>query len=156
MQKIIQSNFLMARLKAFITDMFLLNMPLLYFTTYIVLDGKDEFLHNNIAIGLCEMSYCGILIFFFYFTGQSPGFRYAEIMLCQTRIQKSAQDIIKMQPKKFLKPSLLQTCIYVIVWLIELSFFLWIFSFMRKDKRTLHEILSHTQIIYKENRGVKS
>lgn len=131
------SNFILARLKAFITDMFLLNMPILYTTTYVFLQGKDDFLHNQVAIFSCEMLYCFILFLFFALKGQTPGFRYAEIMLC-----KDYDDSI---------PSFLQTFIFIFVWLIELSFFLWIFTFFRKDKRTLHEVLSKTHVIYKEN-----
>lgn len=34
------------RIKAFITDMFMINMPLLYLTTYVFLDGKEDFTHK--------------------------------------------------------------------------------------------------------------
>ncbi len=134
-------NFLFPRLKAFITDMFLLNMPILYITTYLLLDGKDDFLHNQFAISLCETLYCFILFLFFVTKGQTPGFRYAEIMLC------SNVDINNQQRP----PKAMQTLIFILVWLIELSFFLWIFLFIRKDKKTLHELISNTKIVYKAN-----
>lgn len=132
-----KNNFLGARLKAFITDMFLINMPLLYFATYVVLGSKDAFQNNQFAIFICVFLYCFILVLFFYFAGQTPGFRYAEIMLVDKDSNK--------------KPNFLQCNIYVFIWLIETSFFLWIFSFIRKDKKTLHELLSKTKIIYKQN-----
>jgi len=39
-----------ARAKAFIIDLFIIGMPIFYATTYLVLDGKEAFLHNQIAI----------------------------------------------------------------------------------------------------------
>ena len=39
-----------ARVKAFITDLFLIGMPIYYLTTYVFLGGKDDFLHNQTAI----------------------------------------------------------------------------------------------------------
>lgn len=131
-------NFLIARLKAFITDMFLINMPILYITTYVFLHGKEDFLHNQLAIFLCELLYCFILFLFFILKGQTPGFRYAEIMLCRDSDETKT-------------PSISQTFIFIVFWLIELCFFLWVFAFFRKDKKTLHELLSKTHIIYKEN-----
>lgn len=152
-------NFLIPRLKAFITDMFLINMPLLYFVVYIIMGDKESFQHNHIVITLCEVMYCFILFLFLRFTGQTPGFRYAEIMLCsntnndKSKKQSSNEKSIKDSHsyKYAPTPNSLQLFIYLLVWLIELSFFLWIFSFFRKDKKTLHEIFSQTHIIYKPN-----
>ena len=45
------------RLKAFITDMFMINMPLLYLTTYVFLDGKEAFTHNQSVIFACGIGY---------------------------------------------------------------------------------------------------
>ena len=130
-------NFLVARLKAFITDMFLINMPLLYTVVYIIMGSKESFQHNHIVTGLCEVGYCVILFLFFYFKGQTPGFRYAEIMLCSTIMTHKQKHITDKA--------------IICVWLVEVCFFLWVFAFFRKDKRTLHEIISYTKIIYKAN-----
>lgn len=190
-----KNNFLGARLKAFITDIFLINMPILYFTTYVILGGKESFQNNQIAILCCGLIYAFILVLFFYFSGQTPGFRYAEIMLVRdskdtkdlqnldsknsknsqnldsiasphnahdkaARIQtkrnldskdsKTSQNLNSKDSKK--TPKLWQCVVYVFTWLVEITFFLWIFAFLRKDKKTLHEILSHTKIIYKQNK----
>lgn len=145
-------NFLVARLKAFITDMFLINMPLLYTVVYIIMGSKESFQHNHIVTGLCEVGYCVILFLFFYFKGQTPGFRYAEIMLCSTIMthkQKHITDKAILHDE--IPPKAWQIIVYICVWLIEVCFFLWVFAFFRKDKRTLHEIISHTKIIYKAN-----
>lgn len=136
-------NFLGARLKAFLTDMFLLNMPILYITTYVFLQGKEDFLGNQLAIFACEMLYCCVLFLFFVWKGQTPGFRYAEIML-------SSADNPGMPPRAW------QVALFLVVWLFELCFFLWIVALLRKDKKTLHELASNTQIIYKENPARKA
>ena len=39
-----------ARVKAFVIDLFIIGMPIFYATTYLLLDGKEAFLHNQIAI----------------------------------------------------------------------------------------------------------
>ena len=36
------------RIKAFITDMFLIMMPIMYLTTYVIMDGKDSFQSSEI------------------------------------------------------------------------------------------------------------
>lgn len=144
-------NFLLPRLKAFITDMFLLNMPILYITTYVFLHGKEDFLQNQIAIFLCESLYCFLLFLFFVIKGQTPGFRYAEIMLCGDTKKENKDSNLDMKSKTEKPPKVWQTFVFILAWLFELCFFLWIFAFMRKDKRTLHEILSKTHIIYKPN-----
>ncbi|MWV61457.1 hypothetical protein DCO58_09455 [Helicobacter saguini] len=195
--KISKNNFLIARLKAFITDMFLINMPILYFTTYVIVGDKNSFQANQIAILCCGLSYAFILVLFFYFSGQTPGFRYAEIMLVKDSkntnniesklgnledSKKSTQDskniesnhtqdskksiqdskniesnhTITMKDSKNTeskpqKPSFLQCVIFVFSWLVEITFFLWVFALLRKDKKTLHELLSGTKIIYKKN-----
>lgn len=147
-------NFLSARLKAFITDMFLLNMPILYITTYIFLQGKEDFLQNQIAIFLCEGLYCFLLFLFFVIKGQTPGFRYAEIMLCSDSSVSDKDSSVENGTEK--PPKAWQVFVFIVVWLIELCFFLWIFAFMRKDKKTLHEIVSKTHIIYKPNPARKA
>lgn len=147
-------NFLSARLKAFITDMFLLNMPILYITTYIFLQGKEDFLQNQMAIFLCEGLYCFLLFLFFVIKGQTPGFRYAEIMLCRDSNVVANVKVSKdfnMESGTEKPPKAWQAFVFIVVWLVELCFFLWIFAFMRKDKKTLHEIVSKTHIIYKPN-----
>lgn len=40
LKKQLQLMYASERIKAFITDMFMINMPLLYLTTYVFLDGK--------------------------------------------------------------------------------------------------------------------
>lgn len=100
------------------------------------------FLHNQLAIFMCEFLYCFLLFLFFALKGQTPGFRYAEIMLCSNICESDSHQ----KP-----PKVTQVIIFILVWLIELSFFLWIFTFFRKDKKTLHELASNTKIIYKAN-----
>lgn len=135
-KRISKTNFLLARLKAFLTDMFLINMPILYIATYVFLKGKEDFLHNQFVIFTCTLLYCLILGIFFYVKGQTPGFKYAQIMLCSTDGRRL---------------SISQILIYLFVWIVELSFFLWILMFLRKDKKSLHEIISGTKIVYKPN-----
>lgn len=137
--KMSKANFLIPRLKAFVTDLFLINMPILYIVTYMILDGKKDFLHSQIVIFFCELLYCLILILFLRISSQTPGFKYAEISL---------------ESYENKKLTFIQCAIFIFVWIIELGFLLpLIFYFGRKDKKTLHEFLSKTKIVYKENKG---
>ena len=69
------------RLKAFITDMFMVMMPILYITTYIILDGKDDFLHNDFARFSGAFLFGAVIIFMWYRLGQTPGMRAYGIKL---------------------------------------------------------------------------
>ncbi|STQ86119.1 RDD family protein [Helicobacter muridarum] len=183
-------GFLIERLKAFITDIFLINMPILYITTYVILDGKQSLLDNQIAIAICTSCYCVIIFFFLWRFGQTPGFRYAEIAIVsinynnqenlnhdsntingsskknhfnterdsnirEKSIKSSNISSLNTKPYSISKPKAWQCLVFIAVWLIEISFFLWVIYFLRKDKRSLHEILSHTKIIYKQNQARK-
>ena len=86
--------------------------------------------------------------------GQTPGFRYAEIMLCSDSSVSDKDFDGENGTEK--PPKAWQAFVFIVVWLIEVCFFLWIFAFMRKDKKTLHEIVSKTHIIYKPNPARKT
>lgn len=138
MKKLAISNIklnLISRLKAFITDMFLINMPILYITTYIFLDGKEAFLNSQLAIALCELTYCFILFLFLALSGQTPGFKYAQIALISNDGSK---------------PKALQAAVFIATWIIEITLVIpIIIYFTRKDRRSFHELLSNTKIIQK-------
>jgi uncharacterized RDD family membrane protein YckC len=119
------------RIKAFIIDMFMINMPVLYFTTYVILGGRREFLNNQIVIFACTAVFGLILSIFFAAAGQTPGYRAYQIKLI---------DIHTGEKPRFFR--------------VYFRFFCFIFSgvtivglllaFFRMDKKCFHDIFSDT------------
>ncbi len=73
--------YLSLRLKAFITDIFMIYTPMLYIMTYAILGSAKDFRENQSAIFLCLLFYALTHSFFIAFKSQSPGMRYAQFKL---------------------------------------------------------------------------
>jgi len=64
---------ILIRVKAFIVDMFMIMMPILYIMTYFILPGAKEFQENDLAKFISALIYGVILIVFWMKSGQTPG-----------------------------------------------------------------------------------
>ena len=116
----------------------MLLMPIMYVVFYLVMDGREDFAEHKL-VGWLYILIPLIIIqtLFMYKTGQTPGYRAYNITL------------IDAQTKT--KPSL---------WIILfrnlaaiLSFFTlvgWLLMFFRKDHKTLHDLLSATEVVHKK------
>lgn len=147
------------RIKAFITDMFMINMPLLYLTTYVFLDGKNDFTHNQSAILACGVGYGLIISLFLAFTSQTPGYRYMGLKLMQRQDSSSKKTALQQQHTQdssatdethspFVKISLFKSILRYVVWLVGTSFLVGLlFGLFRRDGRLLHDVICHTYII---------
>lgn len=141
------------RIKAFITDMFMVNMPLLYFTTYVFLDGKDSFLHNQYAILACSLIYGIVLSLFFAFSSQTPGYRYVGLKLvhfCKenTESSTSTHHSKNEASQAELSVGFIRAFIRYMLWVFGTSFLFGLaIGLFRKDGRCLHDILCGTYII---------
>lgn len=151
------------RIKAFITDMFMINMPLLYLTTYVFLDGKEAFTHNQNVIFACGIGYGVILSLFFAFTSQTPGYRYMCLKLVRYNSHQSYGDEADSKNPPFLesqvenkadsinninKVSFIRSFVRYVVWVFGTSFlFGLLIGIFRKDGRCLHDILCKTQVV---------
>lgn len=126
-----------SRIKAFFIDMFLISMPILYITAYVILDGKDAFRQNQIAIALDWIIYGFIISIFFVKSAQSPGYR--------------AQNIYLINANSGKKVSFLQAIFRYICFMISgMSIIGLLTCFFRKDKLCLHDILSNTIVVTKK------
>lgn len=117
------------RFKAFWIDIFIIAIPLLYFTTYVVLDGKDDFQHNRFAISTVWLIYMFFLCFLQCKTAQSPGYRVENIYLIDAETGKKAN---------FLK------CIFRFILFVVFTPFALLVCFFRKDSLNLHDLFSKT------------
>lgn len=122
------------KIKAFITDMFMIYIPILYIITYLVLGGKEEFQASTYAPLLGVVIYGLIDAVFVHKTGQTPG--------------KKAYDIQVVDLQTQTKISFLKALWrYTLFILSSATIFAMLLPFFRQDRRTLHDILSHTILI---------
>lgn len=124
------------RLKAFIIDLFLIAIPLLYITTYVILDGKDDFQNNQMAIFAVWLVFGFIQSLFFTYKAQSPGYK-AQQIYCVNLQGKTAGFFWY----------LFRYIMFVFGFIIGGS----ILCFFRKDKRNLHDLLSDTLVVQKSS-----
>ncbi|HEG4098917.1 TPA: RDD family protein [Campylobacter fetus] len=125
---------LISRVKAFIIDMFLIAVPLLYITTYLILDGKNNFQHNQLAIFGVWLVFGVIQSLFFALNAQSPGYRSQNIYLVSLDGKKAG----------FIS--------YMLRYILFITTFIFggsLFCFFRKDKRNIQDLLTSTIVVTK-------
>ncbi len=122
------------RIKSFITDMFMIYTPILYLITYVVMDGKDEFQSSTIGPLVAVVLYGVISVILVYKFGQTPGNKAYSMKVVDAQTLKNV--------------TLLQAFIRFISFLFSATFVLGLFvGFYRKDRRSLHDLLSKTAVI---------
>lgn len=119
------------RVKAFITDMFMINMPILYVTTYFILDGKDEFQSSPLAQFLALVAYATIYALFLSKTGQTPGKKAYSIKVVQADTKELLTPV-----KAFVRFFLFSFSAFSIIGVL--------LPFYNKEKKALHDILLNT------------
>ena len=125
------------KIKAFITDSFMLLMPIMYIVFYLVMGGREVFAeHKMLGWVYILIPLVIVQTLFLAKTAQTPGYRAYNLRL----IDESTGE----------KPSF-----FIILFrnlCALLSFFSiigWVMMFFRKDRKTLHDLLSHTAVITK-------
>ena len=122
------------RIKAFITDMFMIYVPILYIITYAVMDGKDEFQSSDLAPFIGVLLYGIIYILFLWKSGQTPGKRAYEMRVVDASTHK--------------KITLSQAILRFVGFLFSATILIGlIFPFYRKDKRSLHDLIANTVVL---------
>ncbi len=130
------------RLKAFITDSFMLVMPLMYIVFYLVFGGREGFdEHKFVGWLYILVPLIIIQIIFLLKSAQTPGMRAYNIILIDLKSEK--------------KPSWNIIIYRQVLTILSLFTFGWMTLFFRKDHRALHELLSGTALI-KTNNPVQS
>lgn len=123
------------RAKAFLIDIFLLYVPVLY-VCYFVLGSKEAFLGNQAVIFACSAFFGVVQALFLSTKAQSPGLK--------------AYDLYLIDTKKGRKLSFLRVILRYIAFLIGTSLlFGLLMSFLRKDGLALHDLLSQSCIVRK-------
>lgn len=123
-----------SRLKAFLTDAFLITTPITYIIMYLVLGGGDEFSHNrgfgwSLILGVSAV----IITFFWYVKFQTPGMKAYGVKI----VNQEKQRI-----------TFIQAVVRYLATLISMvSIFLMFMPFFHKEKKTFQDIISKTIII---------
>jgi len=126
------------KIKAFLTDSFMLVMPIMYVVFYLVMGGREGFAEHK-AMGWIYILVPLVIVqtIFMFKTGQTPGYRAYNLILID--------DTTGKKPSLFI---ILFRNLSAILSLI--TFFGWIMMFFRKDKKTLHDLLSGTATVMKK------
>jgi len=122
------------RIKAFITDMFMIYAPILYIITYVFLGGKDDFQASQLA-PLAGVTIYGIIYSILLAKlGQTPG--------------KKAYIIKVVDAKTYEKISFFKAFFRFISFLFSATIlFGLLVPFYRKDNRALHDLMAGTVVI---------
>jgi len=126
------------KIKAFLTDAFMLVMPIMYVVFYLIMGGREGFSEHKM------LGWVYILIpliiaqtLFMWKTGQTPGYRAYNLSL------------IDMETGE--RPSLFIIVFRNLAAILSLfTFFGWFMMFFRKDHKTLHDLLSATSVVKTE------
>jgi len=127
-----------SKIKAFLTDSFMLVMPIMYVVFYLIMGGREGFAEHK-ALGWIYILVPLVIAqtIFMFKTGQTPGYRAYNLTL----IDDSTGE----------KPSLFIILFRNLCAVLSLfTLFGWVMMFFRKDSKTLHDLLSRTAVIYKK------
>lgn len=126
------------KIKAFLTDAFMLLMPIMYVVFYLIMDGREDFSEHKIQ-GWAYILLPLVIVqtLFMHLTGQTPGYRTYNITLIDENTKK--------------KPSLFAIIFRNLAAILSLFTLIgWALMFFRKDNKTLHDLLSATAVVNKK------
>ncbi len=125
------------KVKAFLTDSFMLLMPIMYAVFYLVMGGREGFAAHK-ALGWLYILVPLVIVqtIFMVKTGQTPGYR--------------AYDLEVIDEGTGKRPSLGVILFRNLAAILSMvTLFGWMLMFFRKDRKNLHDLLSNTAIIRK-------
>ncbi len=122
------------RIKAFITDMFMIYAPILYIITYVFLGGKDDFQSSQLAPLAGVTIYGLIYSILLAKLAQTPG--------------KKAYTMKVVDSKTYENISFFRAVLRFLAFLFSATILLGLLvPFYRKDNRALHDLISGTVVI---------
>ena len=131
---VLRNASLILRFKAFLTDTFMLTMPLMYIVTYVVLGSLEDFSSQKMLGWLYIMlPHLIIVLALWYFKRQTPGMKAYDLYIVDSNTGK--------------KPSVASLINRYIFTTLSIVFFFTMFiPFLNKSRRTLQDFVSGTII----------
>lgn len=122
-------------IKAFLTDSFMLLMPIMYIVFYLVFSGREGFAAHKMLGWLYILLPLAIVeILFLFKSAQTPGMKaYGIKLIFLPTGQKPPLSIIVLR-------QILSKFTFLL--------FGWIVLFFRKDARNLHDLIAGTALVY--------
>ena len=133
---------LIPRFKAFITDSFMLFMPLVYIVFYFIMGSREAFADDKISgwVYILVPHFVSIVAFW-YFKSQTPGMKAYEIGLIDAKTSKT--------------PTLIQLCVrYFAMTLSVLLILPLLIPYFNKNKKTLWDYASQTCMKHLPNESI--
>jgi uncharacterized RDD family membrane protein YckC len=128
--KVVYANY-PQKIKAFITDMFMIYAPILYIIAYLFMGGKEEFQASQFAPLIGVSLYALIYAILISKFGQTPG--------------KKAYSLKIVDDTTYEKISFFRALLRFVAFLFSATILIGlIFPFYRKDKKALHDIICST------------
>jgi len=129
---------LVYRVKAFITDTFMLLMPLMYVVFYLIMGSREEFAEHMIAGWMyIFVPHFFIIVGFWFVKGQTPGYKAYSIKLVDQNLQRPNLFKLLVRYFAFIPSAMLVFGLFLAI--------------TRKDKKTLHDLISGTMLIQIED-----
>ena len=122
------------RIKAFIVDMFMIMMPIMYITTYLIMEGKDDFQGSDEARWITAFVFGLIVVLFWIIKGQTPGYKAYSLKLIDDNTEQNVSVF-----KAILR--------YLIFLISGTTVILSFMPFLRKDKKTIQDLFTKTTVI---------
>lgn len=132
-QGVLKQILFIDKFKAFLTDIFMIYMPILYIATYLVLGSKEAFQQSQITLFICFFLYAIILSIFFAIKSQTLGYMYSEIILLRDDNKKVGFFL-----------AFIRFLLFCLSMSLLFGFFV---PFMRKDRKTFHDFICKTKVL---------
>ena len=126
-----QSSPVLYRIKAFLTDSFMISMPIIYLVFYVVMGSREEF-RAHMLQGWIYILIPHFLVTtgFLYIKNQTPGYKAYNLKLVTFKMQK---------------PTFFQVAVRYIIFTLILAIFPLLFiTFFNKNRYGLQDIISRT------------
>lgn len=124
-----------SRIKAFLTDGFLITTPIFYLVIYFIMGSGEAFSQNKgngwlIILGVDLL----VIVLFWLKSGQTPGLKAYSLKLVHAKTKKKINFIQAIAR-------------YILTLFSIITLLLMFLPFMRKDKRTFQDIFSNSIVI---------
>lgn len=148
-------EFITRRIKAFITDLFMIYTPILYIATYAVLGGAQNFRENQAAIFVCIMIYAVVCAVFISVSGQTPGLRFVGLKLVKNsqNVESKSAESKNTESKsaesstKSDKVGFWRAWLRVMMWVASTGLVVGLVSaFFSRNHRFLHDFVADTKM----------